>query len=83
MNEQINQMADGILKDIRLSPRPEDLRSALERVGANPTEFLRAFQWNDRAELGRLLAHELDNALLRRADKEARELYASMNPETA
>jgi hypothetical protein len=76
--DTIKQLADRCLTDIRQSPRPEHLRGALERVRQNPTEFLRAYQWKDNAELGRLLAHEIDNEIMRVADAEARKLAASM-----
>jgi hypothetical protein len=75
---EFSRIYQGILKDIRLSPRPEDLRDAVAQVSANPTEFLRSYQWEDTAELGALLAAQIDRALQRRADKEARELVTSM-----
>jgi hypothetical protein len=78
--DTLKTLADGILKTLRSSPRPEHMKAALERVVQRGlyTEMLRAYQWKDNSELGRLIAHEIDNELMRIADAEARKLGATM-----
>lgn len=80
--ETIDSLCRSRFSDIRANPRPDDLADALVRVRQNPTEFIRAFSHKDNAELGRLLAHEVSNALMARAQREARELAAKMGVTT-
>lgn len=78
MATQFDTLREQALRDISANPRPDDFADAMRRAVDNPTEYLRSFQHKDHAELGRLVALEINNALLRRADTEARELARTM-----